>query len=78
MAQGSALTPQIQELMAKRAQMRADCEAEMYKHFLEVSRTMPAEQGRRYLAWVEQQTFLKGEAMEQQHHRADESHNHQH
>ncbi len=78
MAQSSAFTPQIQEVMAKRAQMRADCEAEMFKHFLEVSRTMPAEQGRRYLAWVEQQTFLKGEAMEQQHQGANDSHNHQH
>ena len=45
--------------MAERAKMRADCEAEMLEHFLEVSRTMPPEQGRRYLAWVEQQTFLE-------------------
>jgi hypothetical protein len=30
----------------------------MLKHFFEVSRTMPAEQGRRYLAWVQAQTCL--------------------
>jgi hypothetical protein len=64
--------------MARRAQMRAECETEMLRHFLEVSRTMPVEQGKRYLAWVEQQTLLKGEAMEQQHHLQSEAPQHQH
>jgi hypothetical protein len=40
----------------------------MLKHFMEVSRGMPPEQGRRYLAWVEQRTLLSGQAMEQRHH----------
>jgi len=67
LSQASSLTPDIQSVLAERAKTRADCEAEMLKHFLEVSRTMPPEQGRRYLQWVEQQTCLSGQAMEQRH-----------
>jgi hypothetical protein len=33
----------------------------MLKHFFEVSRTMPPEQGKRYLAWVRENTCLRGE-----------------
>jgi hypothetical protein len=47
----------------------------MLKHFIAVSQTMPPEQGRRYLAWVEKQTFMRGEAMERQHHQ-DPGHDH--
>jgi hypothetical protein len=73
------VTDEIQGVMAERARMRADCEAEMLRHFLEVSRTMPPEQGRRYLAWVEQQTFMRGEAMERHHHTDHGAHSsHQH
>lgn len=75
-ADASAVTPEIHALMVQRAKMRADCEAEMLKHFIEVSRTMPPEQGRRYLGWVERQTVLRGEAMEQRHHVDHGSHAH--
>jgi hypothetical protein len=78
LAQTSDITPEVQTVMSKRAQMRADCEAEMLKHFLEVSRTMPPEQGKRYLAWVEQQTFLRGESMERQHHTGSSANQHHH
>ncbi len=71
LATNAAVTPEIRNLLAERAAMRADCEAEMLKHFLAVSRMMPPEQGRRYLEWVEQQTFLNGDAMEQRHHSGD-------
>lgn len=80
LAQSTTVTPEIRSLLAERAKTRADCEAEMLKHFWEVSRTMPPEQGRRYLAWVKQQTSLWGEGMERRHqmerrHRmADEPH----
>ena len=53
------LTADIERLLAERARMRADCQAEMLKHFFEVSRTMPPEQGRRYLTWVQEQTCLR-------------------
>ena len=65
--QASSVTPAIQNVLAERAKMRADCEAEMLNHFLEISRMMPPEQGQRYLQWVEQQTCLSGQAMEQAH-----------
>ena len=68
LAQATTVTPEIQGLLAERAKMRADCEAEMLQHFLQVSRTMPPEQGRQYLAWVEQQSSLRGQGMEQRHH----------
>ena len=66
-SQATNVTPEIQGLLAERGKMRADCEAEMMKHFLEVSRTMPPEQRRRYLTWVEEQTFLPGNGMEERH-----------
>ena len=66
-SQATNVTPEIQSLLADRAKMRSDCEAEMMKHFQEVSRAMPPEQGRRYLAWVQQQTILRGQAMENRH-----------
>lgn len=75
MAESATVTPEIQAVMEQRARMRADCEAEMLKHFIAVSQTMPPEQGRRYLAWVEKQTFMRGEAMERQHHQ-DPGHDH--
>ncbi len=59
------MTPQIQELLLERAKTRAQCEAEMLKHFLAISRTMPPDEGRRYLAWVEKQTFFNAQPMEQ-------------
>lgn len=68
LGKNAAVTPELQELLLERARTRAVCEAEMLKHFLEVSRSMPPEQGRRYLAWVEQQTLLTRQSMERRHH----------
>jgi hypothetical protein len=74
----NTLTPEIQALLTERAKTRSDCEAEMLKHFLEVSRTMPLEQSRRYLAWAEQQTVLRPQSMEQSHHEAQPAPHHEH
>lgn len=65
--QATNVGPEIRGLLAARAAARAECEAEMMAHFLAVSRTMPAEQGRRYLEWVERQTFMGGRQMESAH-----------
>lgn len=54
LAHASTVTPEIQKLLAKRAQTRAECEASMLKHFTQISRMMPPSDGRRYLAWVEE------------------------
>jgi Spy/CpxP family protein refolding chaperone len=67
LAQDATITPEIENLLAERAKNRAQCEVEMLKHFQEVSRAMPPEQGRRYLAWVQEQTVLRGSAMENRH-----------
>jgi hypothetical protein len=73
LAKDATVTPEIQNLLMERAKTRAQCEAEMLKHFQEVSRAMPPEQGRRYLAWVEEQTVLGAQAMESRH-KADGDH----
>ena len=67
LAENPTVTAEVQELLTERARTRALCEAEMLKHFLEVSRAMPPEQGRRYLAWVQEQTVLQAQAMERRH-----------
>lgn len=67
LAQATTVTPEIQGLLTDRARLRADCEAEMLRHFLQVSRTMPPAQGQRYLQWVEKQSSLQGQGMEQRH-----------
>jgi len=67
LATATTMTPEIQYLLAERATTRAECEAEMLKHFLAISRTMPPEQGRRYLAWVKSHSSFRGQAMEARH-----------
>jgi hypothetical protein len=75
LATTATLTPEIQNLLLERARTRAECETEMLKHFLAVSQTMPPDQGRRYLAWVESQSSLSGQGMEEKH-RPTENHHH--
>jgi hypothetical protein len=72
LAESATVTPEIQKLLTERAQTRAECEAAMLKHFYEVSRTMPPEEGRRYLAWVQAQTCLSRQGMENSHGMAEE------
>src|SRR5512135_2057443 len=57
LAATNAITPEIEATLAKAAQLRAECQKEMLRHFFEVSRTMPPDQGKRYLAWVQAQTI---------------------
>ena len=64
LAGATQFTPEIEKLLGERAQMRANCQSEMLKHFFEVSRTMPSEQGRRYLAWARENTCLREQAMD--------------
>ena len=63
LASATQVTPEIEKLLNDRAQMRATCQAEMLKHFFEVSRTMPPEQGKRYLDWVQSQTLKPSKMM---------------
>jgi len=83
LAQATNVSPEIEGLLLERSRMRANCETEMLKHFVAVSQTMPPAQGRRYLEWVERETCLKSQAMEQRHHQdasragAQEHHHHE-
>ncbi len=58
LASTNTVTPDIDQLLSEAAQLRAECHKQMLQHFYEVSRTMPPEQGRRYLAWVQERTVL--------------------
>ena len=58
LAATNQVTPEIQATLAHAAQLRAQCQTEMLRHFFDVSRSMPPEQGQRYLAWVQAQTIL--------------------
>jgi hypothetical protein len=57
LARTNTVTPEIQKALADAALLRADCQRQMLQHFYEVSRSMPPEQGRRYLAWVQARTL---------------------
>jgi hypothetical protein len=47
------------------AVLRSQCQAQMLEHFVEVSRAMPPEQGKRYLAEMERLTIGAHERTEQ-------------
>jgi hypothetical protein len=61
------ITPEIEKALTESALLRADCQKKMLQHFYDVSRTMPPEQGKRYLAWVQQQT-VASDSHSQMHH----------
>ena len=54
-AQG--VTPEAQQKLTEVATLRAQCQANMLTHFYDVSRAMPPEQGRRYLAEMQHLTL---------------------
>ena len=60
------VTPEIETAIAESSRLRSECQRQMLEHFYAVSRTMPPEQGRRYLAWVQDKTFLSDYGMKQQ------------
>ena len=51
------VNPVAQQKLAELAALRAQCQAQMLQHFIEVSQTMPPEQGRRYLAEMQRLTL---------------------
>jgi hypothetical protein len=52
LTKGNEITPELEQKLAEAAAIRAECQKAMLKHFFEVSRSMPPEEGKRYLAWV--------------------------
>ena len=63
LAQTNAMTPEIEAALAESGRLRAECQRDMLQHFFEISRTMPPEQGRRYLARISERTFLPAHGM---------------
>jgi hypothetical protein len=67
LAAGSGVTPALEQALTEVAQLRVECQKRMLRHFHAVSQTMPAEQGRRYLAWMREKTLLPSFDMREQH-----------
>ena len=59
------VTAVAQQKLAEIAALRAQCQAQMLQHFMEVSQTMPPEEGRRYLAEMQRLTLGFHEQTEQ-------------
>jgi len=56
----NSVSPEVEKKLSEIAQLSAECQANMLRHFYAVSQAMPPEEGRRYLAWVEEKTVLNG------------------
>lgn len=74
---GTNLTAETQAKLAELAALRAQCQAQMLQHFAMVSQAMPPEQGRRYLAEMQQLTLGSQKQMEQSM-SGDTGHEHHH
>jgi hypothetical protein len=68
LAATNSITPEIEKALGDSALLRAECQKKMLEHFYQVSQTMPPEQGKRYLAWVQSKTVLSDTHSEMQHH----------
>ena len=58
------LTTTVEQKLSEVASLRAQCQAAMLRHFVEVSRVMPPEQGKRYLAEMQRLTLSSHEQIE--------------
>jgi len=78
LAASNKMTPEIEQALAESARLRTECQRQMLDHFYQVSQTMPPEQGKRYLAWVQGQTILSDthSQMQQSQNRHEEMHHH--
>ena len=59
------INPAAAKELVELAELRAQCQAQMLQHFVEVSQAMPPEEGRRYLAEMERLTLGFHEQIEQ-------------
>lgn len=64
LANGTNVSAAVEAKLAEVATLRAQCQAAMLRHFVEVSRVMPSEQGKRYLAEMERLTLGTHEQIE--------------
>jgi len=59
------VTAAAEKKLAELAALRAECQTQMLRHFVEVSQAMPPEQGKRYLAEMQRLTLGFHEQIEQ-------------
>ena len=59
------VTAEAQKKLTELGELRAQCQAQMIRHFIEVSQAMPPEQGQRYLAAMKKITLGAHEEIEQ-------------
>jgi small-conductance mechanosensitive channel len=65
LAGGTHVTAEAQKKLTELGELRAQCQAQMLEHFMEVSQAMPLEPGRRYLAEMKSLTLGFHEEIEQ-------------
>ena len=61
---GTNLTVEAQKKLSELGELRAQCQAQMLQHFINVSQAMPPEQGKRYLAEMKKLTLGSQTEME--------------
>ena len=57
LANGTNVTADVQKKLTELGELHAQCQAQMLQHFVDVSRAMPPEEGRQYLAEMERITI---------------------
>jgi CHASE3 domain sensor protein len=67
LANPTNITPEMEGALTEASKLRAECQTMMLRHFIQVSQTMPSEQGRRYLAWVKEKAFAPNFDMGERH-----------
>jgi Heavy-metal resistance len=65
MSNTTNITGAAKQKLTELGELRAQCQAQMLQHFVEVSRAMPPEEGRRYLAEMQRLTLGFHEQTEQ-------------
>jgi len=78
LAGATNVTAAVEQKLTELGELRAQCQAQMLRHFIEVSRVMPPEQGRRYLAEMQRLTLGAHEQIEQSMSPAAGHEHHQH
>lgn len=70
------LTTAAEKNLSELGALRAQCQTEMLRHFVEVSQAMPPEQGKRYLAQMQRLTLGFHEQIEQSMSKDGHAHGH--
>jgi hypothetical protein len=78
LANGANVTADAQKKLTELGELRAQCQAQMLRHFIAISQVMPPEQGRRYLAEMQRLTLGFHEEIEKSMSPASGHEHHQH